>query len=312
MISSRIDAITKLPEDRKKEILPAPRSVKIELCASCDLKCFFCATHMNLRQKSMMDFDLYKRLVTEMRSDGVEELGLFYLGESMLYPKLSKAIEYAKYSVGFPYVFLTTNGRAATYERIYNCVNSGLDSLKFSLNAYNKQEYFTNTGVDCFGAVIDNIKSARKAIDDSEKETGHHCGLYVSTIMFDRDYDKFMQPVLDEILPYIDEHYWLPLYNQAGLTQGAHDKKSVAGNIGRIGSLREPLPCWALFTEGHVTFDGKLTGCCFDHNDKFTFGDLTKDSFMDCWNSEVAQKLRKANLAKDVTGTACESCVAYK
>jgi len=27
----------------------------------------------------------------------------------------------------------------------------------------------------------------------------------------------------------------------------------IAGNQGRVGALREPLPCWSAFTEGHIT-----------------------------------------------------------
>jgi radical SAM protein with 4Fe4S-binding SPASM domain len=71
------------------------------------------------------------------------------------------------------------------------------------------------------------------------------------------------------------------------------------------------LPCWALFTEGHITYDGKLSACCFDHDGRFHMGDLNREGFMQSWNSERFQWLRQANLAKDVRGTPCENCVAY-
>jgi len=32
---------------------------------------------------------------------------------------------------------------------------------------------------------------------------------------------------------------------------------------------------------------------------------------MDAWHSAAFQALRDANLCKDVTGTACEECIAY-
>jgi mRNA-degrading endonuclease toxin of MazEF toxin-antitoxin module len=48
----------------------------------------------------------------------------------------------------------------------------------------------------------------------------------------------------------------------------------TAGNQGRVGALRKPLPCWSLFTEGHVTHDGRLSACCFDHDGRFEMGDL--------------------------------------
>ena len=81
--------------------------------------------------------------------------------------------------------------------------------------------------------------------------------------------------------------------------------------VGGIDALREPLPCWSAFTEGHVTAEGKLSACCFDATANWTMGDLTKQSFMEAWNSETFVKLREAHLKKDVTGTVCESCVAY-
>ena len=40
-------------------------------------------------------------------------------------------------------------------------------------------------------------------------------------------------------------------------------------------------------------------------------GDLTKQSFMEAWNSPEFIALRRAHLRKDVTGTPCEECVAY-
>jgi radical SAM protein with 4Fe4S-binding SPASM domain len=75
--------------------------------------------------------------------------------------------------------------------------------------------------------------------------------------------------------------------------------------------MREPLPCWSCFTEGHVTADGKLSACCFDADSRWTMGDLTTQRFMEAWNSQAFQDLRAAHLRKDVTGTICEACVAY-
>jgi molybdenum cofactor biosynthesis enzyme MoaA len=84
-----------------------------------------------------MDKSLYRRIIAEMRADGVEELGLFYLGESFLVKWLPEAIRDAK-EVGFPYVFLTTNGSLATAKRTAACFNAGLNSLKFSFTTQTK------------------------------------------------------------------------------------------------------------------------------------------------------------------------------
>lgn len=310
MITDRIDAITEIPPDYRSATPPCPRSVKIELTARCDFKCFFCATGARLRPRADMDWDLLCRLLAEMREAGVEEIGLFYLGESFLYKRLPDTVAYAR-ELGYPYIFLTTNGRLATPDRVRACLNAGLDSLKFSFNWADGDQCKEITRVDAFDTVVANIAAARRERDAVEAETGHRCGLYASSIQYDGDQQARMSAAVKQIRPYVDEHYWLPLYSQAGLTAGARDTRPVAGNIGRIGGLREPLPCWSLFTEGHITFDGRLSACCFDHDGRFDMGDLTTTSFMEAWQSEPFQALRAANLKCDVSGTACERCIAY-
>ena len=154
MITDRIDAITDIPPAYRHPIVPVPRSVKIELTGACDFKCFFCATGKGLRPKGQMPFEEFKRLASEMRSSGVEELGLFYLGESFLYKQLPDAIAYAKRDCGYPYVFLTTNGRMATEARLEACLRAGLDSLKFSFNWADEAQCIQVTGVNAFSSAV--------------------------------------------------------------------------------------------------------------------------------------------------------------
>ena len=121
-----------------------------------------------------------------------------------------------------------------------------------------------------------------------------------------------MRALVDEIRPYVDEHYWLPLYGMSGAAKAA-GWKPKPGNPGRLDNMRaEPLPCWAVFTEAHVTADGMLAACCFGTglDGDLAMADLKTTPFADAWNSASFQTLRAAHLAKDVTGTACESCAA--
>jgi len=124
-----------------------------------------------------------------------------------------------------------------------------------------------------------------------------------------------METFLDEyVRPHVDEHYWLPLYSMGSVAikrEAELGYRPTAGNQGRLGALREPLPCWSAFTEGHVRSDGGLSLCCFDADGRFVVGDLNKQSFMEAWNSPEFQKVRAAHLKKDVSGTVCEACVAY-
>lgn len=250
-----------------------------------------------------------------MRDAGVEELGLFYLGESFMAPEfLKEAIRFAKQEAGFPYVFLTSNASLAEPEDVYACMDVGLDSLKWSVNACDEKQFSEVMAVSTkyFKKSLENIRSA-KVVRDSNN---FKCGLYASSIMYDGEQHSRMEELLDEhVRPYVDQHYWLPLYSMGSIATRREEElgyRPTAGNQGRLENMREPLPCWSAFMEGHVRADGGLSLCCFDADGRFVVGDLTKQPFMEAWNSLAFQKIREAHLKKDVRGTVCEECVAYR
>ena len=311
-ITQRIDAITRIPETHRASHLPAPKSVKIELTARCNYACSFCASSMKLREKGEMDRKLYEQIVWDLRKSGVEELGVFFLGESFMVSWLPDAIRYAK-EIGFPYVFLTTNGSLANASKVEACMAAGLDSLKWSYNYADSAQLheIANVKAKYWETVNENIKDAWGV----RERGGYGCGLYASYIQYDGEQAERMAQSLDLIRPYVDEVYALPLYNQASYVTEAEKAKGwqpIPGNVGRADNPAEPLPCWAVFTEGHITWDGKLGACCFSHDQRFDMGDLRQTPFIEAWNSSKFKALREAHLSKDVTGTVCERCVIYE
>ena len=315
MITDRIDAITLIPAERRQPRVPAPKAVKIEISPRCNYRCGFCALRVREKQPLHdMDFALFERITLEMRAAGVEEIGLFYLGESFMNPGLLvQCLRHLKQVVGMPYVFLTSNASLAHPQHVEALMKEGLDSLKWSMNASDDAQFAEVMAVSprMFGRARENVKAAWEV----RQRGGYHTTLSASSIQYDQDQQQRMQSFLDEhVVPYVDTHYWLPLYSMGSFATRRESElgyRPTAGNQGRIGALREPLPCWAVFTEGHVTARGLLSACCFDAGGHWTMGDLNKASFMDCWNSVAFRRLRTAHLARDVSGTPCEKCVAY-
>lgn len=314
-IAERIDAVTGIPPSHLRADPPAPRSVKIELTGRCNYRCGFCALRTReVQPKGDMDFVLFQRITREMRDAGVEEIGLFYLGESFSAPALlAQAVAWCKRDLGMPYTFLTTNGSLARPEAVLACFEAGLDSLKFSINAADEEQFTAVMGVKpaLYWKALENLKLARAMRDNGR----FACRLYASSIRYDGEQHTKMQAMLAEhVLPYVDAHYWLPLYSMGSVATEREAElgyRPTAGNQGRLDALREPLPCWSAFTEGHVTADGLLSACCFDADARWTMGDLTRESFLAAWHSEAFQRLRSAHLARDVSSTVCEQCVAY-
>ena len=314
-ITARIDNVTRIDLKYLNKFLPAPKSVKIELSPRCNYRCGFCALRTREAQPTEdMDLDFFMRITREMKDAGVEEIGCFYLGESFMNPDLlTQAVLYLKNKLKMPYVFLTSNASLATSNVVEDVMKAGLDSLKWSVNAADEEQF-----KEVMGVKTGYFKKARENIKDAfiiRKQGGYKTGLYASSIKYDGEQQKKMEMLLDEqVRPFVDEHYWLPLYSMGSLATEREQElgyRPIAGNQGRLGALREPLPCWSAFTEGHVTARGHLSACCFDSDAQWSMADLNEVSFMEGWNSQKFQELRGAHLMKSVKGTICESCVAY-
>jgi len=314
VITDRIDSVTLITPERAHALALAPRSVKIEVSPRCNYRCGFCALRTREKQPRWdMDLELFKRIVPEMAEAGVEEIGVFFLGESFMAPDLLlECVRFAKKHV--PYVFLTSNASLAEPEYVEEVMKVGLDSLKWSMNASDENQFAEIMCVSprWFRKALNNVKEAKRIRD----EGGYETRLYASSILYEGEQQEKMEKLLEkEVIPYVDQHYWLPLYSMGSMATQREAElgyRPTAGNQGRLGALREPLPCWSAFTEGHVRADGGLSACCFDAGGQWLMGDLKTESFMEAWNSERFVELRAAHLKRDVTGTPCEACVAYQ
>src|SRR3989344_627168 len=117
-----------------------PNNIMIEVTNLCNLKCQMCYNQRMKRKKGFMPFSLFKKIVDQAVDLSIENMGLYTTGESFLHPEIFKFIKYAK-QTGIKYVYITTNGQALDDEKIKKIFASGLDSIKFSIDAGNKKQY---------------------------------------------------------------------------------------------------------------------------------------------------------------------------
>ena len=247
LITERIDSITNIRPEYQRAALPAPKSVKIEISPRCNYRCGFCALRTReVQPKWDMDFELFKRVTREMREAGVEEIGVFYLGESFMNPRLLvDCIEYLKADVGMPYVFLTSNASMAFPEAVEECMKAGLDSLKWSVNAADEAQFEQIMAVSgkLFERALGNIEAAWNV----RAQKGYRTGLYASSIRYDGAQQEKMETLLESrVKPYVDQHYWLPLYSMGAFATQREDElgyRPTAGNQG--GSMRCASRCRA-------------------------------------------------------------------
>jgi MoaA/NifB/PqqE/SkfB family radical SAM enzyme len=304
-ILGRLNMFTpKIPPDFLIERPPIPKTVKIEVTDRCNLECIYCQTAYTKSKKNSIDREFMFKLLQELKDLGVEEVGLFWLGEPFLNNELPDYIAFAK-KIGINYVFITTNGVLATPERVKRAFQSGLDSIKFSINASTRGKYIEMCGRDAFDQVIENLKTTWQIRSSAIKPS-----IYASSIFDPSDEKEFLK-IHSIIIPYVDEHYPIQLYGDKKIVESNGEYKIIKTSKKDMRSLQSILPCCYAFTLPHISCDGRMGACFCDNSERFYMGDLNKESFIEAWHSEKFVNLRKKHLSKNVSGSVCENCIAF-
>ncbi|MBI5557297.1 MAG: radical SAM protein [Deltaproteobacteria bacterium] len=268
-----------------------------ELANACNHRCFFCALADSTRKAHILDFSLMEKLLRQAFLMGIRSVGMYGCGEPFIVPDLARRVVLAK-KIGFTYVYVTTNGGLATKERLREVLDSGLDSLKFSINAGTVATYKEVHGKDDFEKVLDRVRFA--STYNKEKLNGRvilsvSC---VNSIKNDREIEK-----LQEILrPYIDEFVAYGMNNQTG----HKNNDSIRGSLK---SRPQALPCPMIFNRIHIQSEGYISACCEDYQNYLAISDLHFATIENVWKGDVFNNLRVRHLRGDVSGTLCDTCV---
>lgn len=277
---------------------PFPKTMLLEVSNICNHTCAFCANSKSNRKKGFINKELAMRLLSEAYALGTREVGFYATGEPLIDKNLETYISHAK-KIGFEYVFITTNGALFDSKRIHSVIDAGIDSIKFSINGANKEDYFLIHGKDDFDKVIDNLKLV------SQLKHIYNFKLYISFIMtqqtigtkeyFELQYGK-----------YVDDIIFLKCINQSGYMHELNDlltvdKKSGGYNVDGV--------CPMIFNKLYITYEGYLTMCCADFQNYLVIADLNNENLAEAWHNDYAQMLRKCHLEHNLKGTLCYNCL---
>ena len=115
-----------------------PLCVDIELAAICDLACPHCFREYILTPDKIMNFNLYKKIIDQIKVLDVPSIKLNWRGEPLLNSKIDKYIEYAK-SKGILEVSINTNATHLDKEMSEKLIKSGLDLIIYSFDGGTKK-----------------------------------------------------------------------------------------------------------------------------------------------------------------------------
>ncbi|CAM3404861.1 radical SAM protein [Helicobacter labetoulli] len=92
---------------------------------------------------------------------------------------LESIINHCKNTYNIPYIYISSNGALMNESRAVSLIESGLDSIKFSINAIDSVNYKKVHNRDDFDRVIQNFSTLLKL----KKERYPHLKLLISSVL---------------------------------------------------------------------------------------------------------------------------------
>lgn len=290
---------------------PLPNSLNIEINNTCNHKCEFCGFHGKYKtwkfKPSMMKLDFVKKILDEAKRVGIgeKEVGFYLCGEVFLHPDFPEIVSYAK-KLGFKYTFITTNGALATTEKMKAVLDAGLDSIRFSINAADRDMYKTIHGVDDFDAVVNNINFMNEYI----KKNNLNVATSISCVVTKKQGPDLQEKMKQLFKDKVDDILFIPviLYKLSDMDKakeefGVYDKGDMI--------LNKSFKCPILFNTMYINSEGHVIPCCDAPYEDYYVYDLNKKMDLEeAWYSEGYQRLRSIFIDdKEDEGTICQRCI---
>lgn len=271
-----------------------PTKLHIELTNKCNLKCVMCPRSYMKREKGMMDFATFKKIVDESRGK-LEFTYLHLFGESLLHPDLFKMIEYCK-DAGI-FTGLATNATILDEIKSQKIIDSGLDFLVISFDGTSKETYEMIRRGGSFEHTLENIRTF----------LGFRSSRLHTVIQM-----IYMKGTEDKVDEYV--RFWNS-YKVNGIR--VKPLQTWSGEIESISTLstshnNKPelaKPCDRLWRHLCILWDGTVVPCEFDFDKIYPLGNIKNESLAEIWNGERIINLRKLHLSGNRGDIdLCKSC----
>lgn len=271
----------------------------LELSNACNHKCIFCAHQKMKRKIGKMKPEMVESVLMQAYELGTREVGMYATGEPFLVPELPEYIKLAK-DIGYSYVYLTSNGALADPERIRAVINTGLDSIKFSINAPESELYEFIHGRDDFDKVMANLRY----LNEYRKESGKDFKIYITGILtrftehLQDDYFKVFDGLADQVV-------FKDVYNQGGYMPEIDYQLKCTHDREKTRRCNLPFDALCVTCEGYLSVENA------DFENMLIVADLNKVSLKDAWYGNKMKEVRQMFLEDKLEGTVCHGCVHH-
>lgn len=252
-----------------------PDHVDIEISSACNMKCPMCYTITDefkaKIKRSLMDFDLYTKMIDECASYGTYSIRLSLRGEPFLHKDIVRMIQYAK-EKGIKEVSTLTNNLALTPELFEKCMKAGLDWLTISF--------------DGLGETYEWIRQPAKFDDSYNKIKEYHAIKKRTHNLKPVIKVQTVWPAIKDcageyyeaFAPYVDDIAINPLVDYL------HNDEDI--------DYVDNFVCPVLYQRLVIGSDGIALLCSNDEFNMLPAGDANKESLYSIWHGKVMNEVR--------------------
>lgn len=277
---------------KKRKNIIIPKRVTIETIFGCNAKCIMCPIDLpTKRKKGIMPLETFKSIIDSLipYRENFEMTDLYSLGEPLLDPHIFERINYVK-EKGFRNLGISTNAALLNYEKQCRLLESGIDTIIFSIDGVKKETHEKiRRGIN-FEQVIENCLS----IIRMRNEHNYRTRFVIRFIRQDinrHEWETFKQFWINNIskgrsdfITAFDVHSW---------GGEVFTKESILRDSGRIGSV-EKKACPIIFDVLYILADGTVPLCNEDwHEAVYSFGNVTNNSPIEIFNCNKFNKIRE-------------------
>jgi MoaA/NifB/PqqE/SkfB family radical SAM enzyme len=267
-----------------------PRLMDIELTNLCNFRCLMCptGTFSQKRDKGFLEDAVFAKLLDEVAPHGTA-LRFIRFGEPTMHPRFLDYVRLAHERGLLTHV--NTNGSKLDDDTIRTLCDIPLDSLKFSFQGVDRKSYGEMRNIDFFEGLVDTIGRFRAIRGDRLRPY-----LHVSTsITYESaeqvaDFIALITPLVDKVsvghtvLDHLD-------MNAIRLRP---DEVTMLERLKRQQSLVKEHPeCPEVYDKLSLNWDGTVSACCADSDNKMVIGDFRTASLADIWHAPVMERYRE-------------------
>lgn len=281
----------------KKEF---PSQIIVDVNNKCNLSCVHCpqSNKADFEKHNYLDVSLNMKMVDEVRNYGkdfTQHIRYTANGEPFLHPNLIEMINEATTNSN-TFVSVTTNGTLLNEDKIVELLDTGVNLIDISIDAYYEETYKKIRINGLHNVVNQNVKKLLKYNNLNKKQTK----IIVSFV--EQEINK------DEVELF--KNYWETQGVDNVVIRRLHTAAGYQNTLTPIGlNNKMRRPCVYPWERIILNSEGFLQYCpnCFDNSTNII--DYKKTTIHEIWKSNFYDKLRKGHINnKFDNGDFCKKC----